>query len=236
MRAAVVIPARNEAGALPGLLADLDRAASVLDGALLQEVVVVDNGSIDGTGDVARAAGATVIREPRPGYGAACLAGLAHLRRSPPEVVIFLDGDRSDDPADLPAVLSPIVHGDADLVIGSRALGEREPGSLTPAQAFGNALAATMIRLLFGARVTDLGPFRAARWTSLERLGMRDPDYGWTVEMQTRALRAGIRCREVPVRYRRRRSGRSKVAGTLRGALGAGTKILWTIVRVRLGG
>jgi hypothetical protein len=151
-------------------------------------------------------------------------------------VVIFLDGDRSDDPADLQAVLSPIVHDEADLVIGSRALGAREPGSLTPAQAFGNALAATLIRWLFGARVTDLGPFRAARWTSLERLGMRDRDYGWTVEMQTRALRARIRCREVPVRYRRRRSGRSKVAGTLRGALGAGSKILWTIVRVRLGG
>ncbi|HTM57349.1 MAG TPA: glycosyltransferase family 2 protein [Candidatus Udaeobacter sp.] len=236
MRVAALIPARNEAGALPGVLADLARVARGIEGVRLIEIVVVDNGSSDATAEVARAAGATVVAEPCRGYGAACLTGLDHLRRSPPDVVAFLDGDASDDPADLPALIAPIAAGEVDLAIGSRTLGTREAGALTPVQELGNALAASMIRALFGARVSDLGPFRVARWEALERLGMRDRDYGWTVEMQTRALRAHLRCREVPVRYRRRRTGRSKVAGTLRGAVFAGAKILWTIVRVRLGG
>jgi glycosyltransferase involved in cell wall biosynthesis len=236
----LVIPALDEEGPLARVLADLPRpGAEVLTGigvAVLRDIVVADNGSRDRTADVARAAGARVVSEPRRGYGAACLAALADIRRAPPDVVAFVDADHSDEPRELPRVLGPIVAGDADLVIGSRTLGSREPGSFTPAQAFGNALAPALLALLWGARVTDLGPFRAIRWDALERLGMRDRDYGWTVEMQARAFAAGLRVTEVPVSYRRRRLGRSKVSGTVRGVWGAGTKILWTIARVRLGG
>jgi glycosyltransferase involved in cell wall biosynthesis len=230
---AVVLPALDEERALPGVLAAIPRAGS---GWALREVVVADNGSHDRTAAVAAAAGATVVAEPRRGYGAACLAALARLSTAPPDAVVFLDADGSDDPADLHALLAPIVSRHAELVIGSRVLGEREAGSLTPVQAFGNALATRLLRLLFGTRFTDLGPFRAIRWDALERLGMRDRGYGWTVEMQALAARAGLRSTEVPVRYRRRRAGRSKVAGTVRGAIGAGGKILFTIARVRLGG
>jgi len=150
--------------------------------------------------------------------------------------VVFLDADHSDDPRELLLVIAPLLAGRADLVIGSRTLGRREPGAFTPAQAFGNRLAPALMRALWGVRVTDLGPFRAIRWEALERLRMRDRGYGWTVEMQTRAFAAGLRVVEVPVAYRRRRLGRSKIAGTVRGVLGAGTKILLTIARVRAGG
>ena len=226
---AVLIPALNEERALARVLADLPRDR-------VREVVVVDNGSTDATAEVARAHGASVVAEPQRGYGAACLAGLAYLRRRPPDIVAFLDADHSDDPTQLPQLLEPLEAGRADLVIGSRVLGEREPGSLAPVQEFGNRLATGLLSLCFGGRFTDLGPFRAVGWEALERLKMRDRDYGWTVEMQARALRCGLRCVEVPVRYRRRRLGVSKVSGTLRGVLGAGSKILATIVRVRLGG
>jgi len=228
---AVLIPALDEEPALPGVLASIPRGGP---GWRVGRVLVVDNGSRDRTAAVARAAGATVVAEPRRGYGAACLAGLAHLRRRPPDVVAFLDADQSDDPEGLPLLLAPIVAGKADLVIGSRVLGEREPGSLTPPQAFGNRVAAALLHLLFGLRATDLGPFRAIRWPALESLGMRDRDYGWTVEMQARAARAGLEVIEIPVPYRRR-LGRSKISGTVRGVLGAGWKILFTIARVRLG-
>ncbi len=230
----VVIPALDEAAALPGVLAGIRAAGAA--GFRLREVVVADNGSRDATPEVAHAGGARVVREPRRGYGAACLAAIAALRADPPDVVVFLDADGSDDPAELAALLHPILAHGADLVVGSRRLGEREPGALTPVQAFGNALATTLMRLLYGARFTDLGPFRAIRWPALECLRMRDRDYGWTVEMQTRALRARLAWAEVPVRYRRRAAGRSKVAGTVRGVFGAGWKILFTIARVRLGG
>jgi glycosyltransferase involved in cell wall biosynthesis len=230
-----VIPALDEESALPGVLSAIPRAG---DGWRVHPVLVVDNGSTDRTAQVARAGGATVVAEPRRGYGAACLAGLAALSGSggadPPQVVAFLDADRSDDPAQLGELLAPIVAGRADLVIGSRVLGEREPGSLTVPQRFGNRLATWLLRVLFGLAATDLGPFRAVRWPALVSLGMRDRDYGWTVEMQARAARAGLRVIEVPVRYRRR-VGRSKISGTLRGVLGAGWKILFTLARVRLG-
>jgi glycosyltransferase involved in cell wall biosynthesis len=229
LRADVVIPARDEEGSIA-------RVVEGLPPACVARVVLVDNGSRDRTAEVARRAGAIVVSEPRRGYGAACLAGLAFLRAGPPEVVAFLDADLSEDPAQLAELLAPIAEGRADLVIGSRVLGEREAGSLTPVQAFGNRLATLMLRALFGARYTDLGPFRAIRWEALERLRMRDRGYGWTVEMQARAARAGLRCAEVPVRHRVRAAGRSKVAGTLAGVLGAGIKIPLTILRVRLGG
>jgi glycosyltransferase involved in cell wall biosynthesis len=233
---AVVIPALDEEGPLGAVLAGLPRAGGPDGpGFLVREVVVADNGSRDRTAAVARAAGATVVAEPRRGYGSACLAGLAHLRRDPPDIVAFLDADHSDDPDQLAEVLAPILAGGAELVIGSRMLGEHEPGSLAPVQLFGNRFAAALLRLLFGLEATDLGPFRAIRWRALESLGMRDRDFGWTVEMQARAARAGLRVVEVPVRYRRR-TGRSKISGTVRGVMGAGWKILFTLVRVRLGG
>jgi len=230
----VILPALDEEAAIGGVIAAIPRAVAGPASWRLEAIVVADNGSRDRTAAVARAAGATVIREPRRGYGAACLAALAHLRAAPPDIVAFLDADGSDDPAELPALLAPLLEGRADLVIGSRVRGARERGALTPVQELGNALAVVLLRLLFGVRWTDLGPFRAIRWPALETLGMRDRDYGWTVEMQARAARAGLRGVELPAAYRRR-IGRSKVSGTLRGALGAGWKILFTILRVRLG-
>ncbi|HET9950989.1 MAG TPA: glycosyltransferase family 2 protein [Candidatus Eisenbacteria bacterium] len=222
-RVAAVIPALNEADSIGLVLADLPRP-------LIERVVVCDNGSTDGTSSVARAAGALVVEEPSRGYGAACLKALAALEADPPDVVLFLDADRSDDAGEAPALLAPILDGSADLVIGSRALGRAEPGSLTPAQRFGNRLAATLLRVLYGVPTTDLGPFRAIRWEALRSLGMEDRDFGWTVEMQVKAARAGLRTREVAVRYRRRAgSSPSKISGTLRGTILAGSKILGTI-------
>jgi glycosyltransferase involved in cell wall biosynthesis len=223
----VVIPARDEEGALPGVLAEIPKR--------VRRVVVGDNGSRDRTAEVARAGGAEVVSEPRLGYGAACLAALAHIRASgPPDVVVFLDGDHADDPKEIDALLQPIEEQRADLVIGSRTLGRREAGALTPQQRFGNALAVALIAALYRHRFTDLGPFRAIRWPSLEALAMRDCDYGWTAEMQVKALKRGLRCTEVPVDYYRRRAGRSKVASTVRGTIGAGYKILTTIGRYAL--
>jgi glycosyltransferase involved in cell wall biosynthesis len=216
-----VLPALDEAGAIGAVLDALPRG-------LIRRVVVCDNGSSDGTGEIARGRGATVVREERRGYGSACLAALAVLRPEPPDAVLFLDADGSDDPSEAAALLAPIAEGRFDLVIGSRTLGRREPGALTPQARFGNWLATGLIRRFYGARWTDLGPFRAVRWTALERLGMRDPDFGWTVEMQVKAARAGLRSLEVPVSYRRR-VGRSKISGTLSGATRAGAKILGTI-------
>jgi glycosyltransferase involved in cell wall biosynthesis len=217
-RIGVIIPTRNEAAALPGVLAAiLPRVA---------EVVVVDTASTDGTPEIARRLGARVVAEPRRGYGRAYLAGIAALS---PEVdtVLFMDADAADRPEDLAALLAPIEAGEADLVIGARTLGV-EPGALTPQQRFGNALACLLIRLVWGVRYTDLGPFRVIRRDALARLGMRDETWGWTVEMQVRAVRLGLRVREVPVGYRRR-IGTSKISGTLSGTIRAGWKILWVI-------
>ena len=229
----ILIPARDEAAALPLVLGDLPRAG---EGWRVRQVVVVDNGSRDATAEVARAAGAQVVHEPVAGYGRACLTGLAALRDSPPDAVAFVDADHSDDPRELPRLVAPLVRGQAVLVIGSRARGAREPGAFTPAQAFGNWLAPALLRLLWGVRATDLGPFRVITWDALESLGMRDRGFGWTVEMQARAARRGLATEEVPVSYRRRRHGRSKIAGTVSGSVRAGAKILATIGRVRLGG
>jgi glycosyltransferase involved in cell wall biosynthesis len=225
LRIDVVIPALDEEAALARVLAALPRA-------MLRRVVVVDNGSTDRTAAVASGAGAEVVREPRRGYGSACLAGLRALERGTPQpdVVVFLDGDYSDHPEELPRVVEPIANGTADLVVGSRVLGRREAGALLPQARVGNWIASRLLRLLYGVRVSDLGPFRAVRFTSLCELAPSDPDYGFTAEVQVKALRAGLRYAEVPVSYRRR-IGRSKITGTLVGSVRAGYKILSTILR-----
>ncbi|MCA9547672.1 MAG: glycosyltransferase [Myxococcales bacterium] len=220
-----VIPALNEEAALPGVL------AAVVPRPELRRVVVADNGSTDGTWRAIQAGGAVPVWAGLRGYGSACLAALAALAKDPPDVVVFLDADGADDPADLPALLEPIALGRADLVIGSRVRGPHEPGALTPVQVFGNALSCVLIHGLFGVRFTDLGPFRAVRWEALQALEMADRNFGWTVEMQAKAARRGLRCAEVPVTYRRRAAGQSKVSGTVRGSAKAGAKILWTIGR-----
>jgi len=216
----VVIPVRNEAAALPVILRAIP--------AWVVGVVVVDTNSTDGTPDVARALGATVVDEPRRGYGRACLSGIAALPDI--DVIVFLDGDASDDPSEMAGLVAPIAEGGADLVLGSRVLGERERGALTPQQVFGNWLACLLIRTFWGVRFTDLGPFRAISRTAYDRLDMRDENYGWTVEMQVKAAKRGLRCLERPARYRRR-IGVSKVSGTIEGVVKAGTKILWVIFR-----
>ncbi len=222
-RIGVVIPALNEEQAIGRVIADIP--------SWVDTIVVADNGSTDRTVETARAAGATVTHEPDAGYGAACLAGIAAL--PPVDVVVFLDGDYSDFAQDMAGLVDPLTADGVDLVIGSRALGEREPGSLTPQQVFGNWLATRLIRLIWGVRFTDLGPFRAIRTPALQRLAMRDRNYGWTVEMQIKAAAAGLETRETPVRYRRR-IGVSKVSGTLKGTVMAGYKILTTIGRYAL--
>ena len=217
---AVVIPALDEEQAIGKVLRDIPEGAS--------QVVVVDNGSRDRTAEVARGLGAEVVAEPRRGYGQACLTGIAQLDR--PDIVVFLDGDYSDYPEEMSALVAPLLTGGADMVIGSRTLGQREKGALLPQARFGNWLSTLLIRLLFGVSFTDLGPFRALRFDALQRLAMQDRDFGWTVEMQVKAARLGLRAVEVPVRYRRR-IGTSKITGTLSGTLRAGHKILWTIFR-----
>jgi len=222
----VVLPARNEAAAVGQVLAGIPRR-------LVHEIIVVDNGSTDATAQIASRCGARVVREPIPGYGRACLAGIAAMDPSI-ETVVFMDADRSDDPEDLPKLLEPIEGGEADLVIGSRTA-LAQPGSLTPQQRVGNWIACALMRWLFKVRYTDLGPFRAIRREALERLRMRDQAFGWTVEMQAEAALAGLRVVEVPVRYRPR-IGRSKISGTFTGTVRAGTAIISTIVRIALTG
>jgi glycosyltransferase involved in cell wall biosynthesis len=222
-RIAVVIPARDEERAIGNVLADVPT--------WVDRIVVADNGSRDRTAEVARAAGAIIAEEQEPGYGAACLAGLREVGDA--DIVVFLDGDYSDYPQEMASLVDPILGGRADLVIGSRVLGEREAGALTPQQRFGNWLATRLIRLFWGVRYTDLGPFRAITAPALARLAMRDRTYGWTVEMQIKAALAGMRSLEVPVRYRRR-IGVSKISGTVKGTIKAGFKILGLIGRFAL--
>jgi glycosyltransferase involved in cell wall biosynthesis len=221
LRVAVVIPAVDEEEALPHVLREIPAAA-------VDEVIVVDNGSRDGTAEVARAAGARVVREPRRGYGHACRAGIAAARGA--DVIVFLDGDHSDFPAQVVDVLAPLRAGAADLVIGSRRRGRSAPGAHPAHAVLGTRFCVALMNLLLGTRASDLGPFRAITAPALAALGMTDGTFGWTVEMQVRAHRAGLRVVEVPVDYRPR-IGRSKVSGTVRGTIGAAVKIVGTIVR-----
>ena len=204
---AVVIPAFNEAESI-------GRQLEEIPAGLASQIIVVDNGSADATADVARQAGAEVVSEPRRGYGRACLAGLDHLR---PEItaVLFLDGDLSHAPEDIQRLATIFREGGWDMVLGSRILGQADPGALTPVQRFGNWLTARLIRWIWGTVFTDLGPLRIVTRDALRCLEMQDPDFGWTVEMQVKTARLGIRFREIPVRYRRRRFGRSKISGTI---------------------
>ena len=220
MRVSVVIPTHNEASAISRVLADLPAA-------LITEVLVVDSNSTDGTPEIAAKMGARVLHEPRRGYGRACLTGLAHAEA--PDVVVFLDGDYSDRPAELPLLLAPITDGRADITLGSR-LGERRvPGALPWHSVFGNRLAASLIRVLYGVRITDLGPFRAARADVLRQLALEEATYGWAVEMILKGALHGFRIVEVPVTYYPR-IGKSKISGTVKGTLGAGWFILSRIV------
>lgn len=230
--AAVVIPALDEEDSIGLLVGDVRAVAARADIPVhITRILVVDNGSTDRTAEVAAAAGAEVVPEPRRGYGRACLTGVEVAGSV--ELIILMDGDRSDRPDQLPSLLDPLLRRDADLVIGSRLLGSYEPGSLLPQQIVGNRVAAVLLRLLFGVRVTDIGPFRVIRRGALLELGMREMTYGWSVEMIARAARAGLRIREVPVTYRNRAGGVSKVSGNLRASIRAGYRIIGAILRAR---
>ncbi len=220
----VVIPAFNEESSIGLVLAALEKLP-------VRQVLVADNNSTDRTAEVARDAGARVVPAPVQGYGSACLAALAAIGEgAPPDVVVFVDADYSDHPEELPSLVAPIAGGDFDLVIGSRILGRRDPGALLPQARLGNWLAVHLIRWLYGHAYTDLGPFRAISWSALETLEMSDRDFGWTAEMQVKAIRRGLRITEVAVSYRHR-VGVSKITGTFRGTVLAGYKIISTILK-----
>ncbi|MCA9402214.1 MAG: glycosyltransferase family 2 protein [Candidatus Omnitrophica bacterium] len=220
----VIIPVFNEEASLPKVIADLPKH-------LLREIIVVDNASTDGSAAVAAKLGCRVIREDRRGYGQACLTGIAALDPAA-DIVVFVDGDYSDHPDQLPRLIQPILSGSQDFVIGSRALGNRERGAMTPQAYYGNRLACFLMKIFWGAVYTDLGPFRAITRRALEQVGMTDRDFGWTIEMQIRAVEEGVRTTEVPVDYRRR-TGVSKISGTVAGTILAGHKILHTIFKYK---
>jgi glycosyltransferase involved in cell wall biosynthesis len=224
LNVAVIIPARNEEIPLPGVIAEIPSHIADL-------VIVVDNGSTDRTAEVAQQAGAVVVREPRAGYGYACAAGVRAAAEQEAQILVFLDADGSFDPAQMTGLLAPIEDEGADLVLGSRPAGGMEPGAMPPHARFGNWLVARLMRLLYGLRVTDLGPYRAIRMDLLSRLKMREVTYGWPTEMMVKAARLDARVVEVPVRYRVRRGGRSKVSGTVRGTFLATYYILFVTLR-----
>lgn len=221
----VIIPAFNEQNAV-GLVID------EIPADLVKEVVVVDNGSSDNTYEIALQKGATALREEKRGYGNACLKGIRYIsdQEEKPDIVVFLDGDHSDYPEEMFNLVRPIAEEDVDMVIGSRNLGNRERGSMTIQQVFGNWLATTLIRWFYGIRYTDLGPFRAIGYRQLMEINMQDKTYGWTVEMQLKAAKKKMKITEVPVNYRKR-IGISKVSGTVKGTIGAGYKIITTIFK-----
>ncbi|MFY0672086.1 MAG: glycosyltransferase family 2 protein [Bacteroidia bacterium] len=224
MRVAVIIPAFNEENAIANVVRDIPSEIEAT-------ILVCNNGSSDRTAAVAKEAGALVLTENRKGYGYACLKGMNYIENHLPntDVVVFIDGDYSDYPEEMPKLLNEIEAG-FDIVIGSRALGQSEKGSMTIPQRFGNWLSGILIRLIWGVKVTDLGPFRAMKWKQLQKLNMQDPTYGWTVEMQIKAIKGKMAYKEIAVNYRQR-IGTSKVSGTVKGAIFAGTKILYTIFK-----
>ncbi len=221
----VIIPAFNEEKSIAKVVEEIPEN-------LISEIIVVNNGSTDKTAEAAGKTKATVLNEPRPGYGNACLKGIDYCKRqnSQPDIIVFLDGDYSDYPEEMGTLVKPILENKADLVIGSRALGIKEKGSMTPQQIFGNWLATRLLKLFFKVRFTDLGPFRAIRFSALLDLNMQDKTYGWTVEMQLKSAKQKLRCVEVPVRYRKR-IGVSKISGTVKGTIMAGYKILYTLFK-----
>ncbi len=220
----VIIPAHNEEGSIAKVIREIPGEVN--------EIIVVNNNSTDHTAKEAQKAGATVLDEDRMGYGYACLRGIDYLSKQSktPEIIVFIDGDYSDYPGELTKLVEPILNDGYDMVIGARVKELREPGSMTPQQVFGNKLATFLMRVLFGARYTDLGPFRAIRYDQLLRLKMEDKTYGWTVEMQLKAIRNKLKYTEIPVRYKKR-IGVSKVSGTLKGTIFAGIKILGWIFK-----
>ncbi|MBL7825618.1 MAG: glycosyltransferase [Saprospiraceae bacterium] len=228
LKIVVLIPAWNEEGPVVRVIEDLPKE-------LIYKIIVCDNGSTDRTSELAKAAGAEVVWQPERGYGNACLAGINYLKsltkEQQPDIVVFLDGDHSDFPEELPLIIKPVIEQNKDLVIGSRLLGNMEPGAMTLPQRFGNWLAPLLIKWFFGYTFSDLGPFRAIKWQKLLELQMADRNYGWTVEMQVKAAKHGLTYAEVPVRYRKRKLGKSKVSGTVKGAILAGIKIIGTILK-----
>lgn len=217
----VIIPAFNEENSVGKVIQDIPKNS-------VSEIIVVDNNSSDKTTEAAQKQGATVLHENRQGYGYACLKGMEYISQTADnetDIIVFLDADYSDYPEELPEVVSPVLNDGYDMVIGSRALGKKEKGSMTPQQVFGNWLATRLIKLFYGVKYTDLGPFRAIKWDALKSLKMEDKTYGWTVEMQLKAAKKGLKVCEVPVNYKKR-IGVSKVSGTVKGTIGAGYKIL----------
>ncbi|GAB4348065.1 MAG: glycosyltransferase family 2 protein [Flammeovirgaceae bacterium] len=220
----VIIPAYNEEDSIGKVIQEIPKN-------LVKEIIVVDNASTDNTAKIAQNLGATVLFQSQKGYGNACLKGLEYLKtKDDVGIVVFLDGDYSDYPQQMPLLIEPILKNEADLVIGSRVLGKRQKGSMTPPQIFGNWLATYLLKLIYNVKFTDLGPFRAIRYESLQEIDMKDTTYGWTVEMQVKAAKNHLRCKEIAVDYRRR-IGTSKISGTIKGVVLAGYKILYTIFK-----
>ena len=220
----VIIPAYNEENSIAKVVNDIPKG-------LVNEVIVVNNNSNDDTDVNAQNAGATVLHEDRPGYGYACLKGMAYIKQLQllPDIVVFIDADYSDHPKEMPMLIQPIING-MDMVIGSRALGKKEKGSMTPQQVFGNWLATRLLKMIYNVHYTDLGPFRAIRYDKLLEINMQDKTYGWTVEMQLKAAKLKMKIIEVPVNYRKR-IGFSKISGTVKGTVLAGYKIITTIFK-----